>query len=318
MSSSKIAVLVDERDDVARRAWSWGHVAQAVHSIETHEQLLEALHACVQSSDVETIAVQGKDHFLGSVMTAWQRHFAGSLDTPLDFYPLPIDGSGCQVAAILGDSQSLERRINALLKRSPQTSSRRGKALERVQVETLWVSNSLDDGGRYAFNMATGWFYELWLATRRRGVAGLMQLAKMGGEVARQLSVTHDASEDSLRELSAGEDARQAGVWMRDRQEVASLPFGLLCGALPTTSFGVALSKEGGARQLSVHEEGQAVAAMARARAPLKVLKGEAGVRFDALHFEGLSHYMLDDRALVMEDEGMLYVRPGAPLWFVR
>lgn len=325
-SSSKIAVLVDARDDLSRRAWSWGHVASDVREIASHEQLFEALRDFSTGGSVEVIAIQGKDRFLGEVMTAWHRDFGGGLERPLDFYPLPVDSVGCEVAASLADPRSLEKRIDVLIKKSQQGASRRARGFERLQVETLWVSSSLEDGGQYAFNMATGWFYDLWLATRKRGVSGLMQLARMGGDVARKLSSSRE-EEDGVRQsrtLSFEEaDASQpsslsSGVMMRDRQEVSSLPFGLLCGALPVTSFGVALSREGGARQVSVSEEAEAVSVMARARAPLKLLKGEAGERFEALHFEGLSEFMLDDQALAMEHEGMLYVRPGEPIWLVR
>ncbi len=284
------AVIMDGEDDEATNAWRWGHEADA-RSVSTRAQMIAALGEWIEQGR-EVLAVQGGDAFLGEVLTCVMRHYSGASGS-LRLFALPATRERSQVAALLGDGSTMEKRARYLLK-----SFKKGR-LGRTQISTLRLSNSTDEAPRYGFNFAAGLFYELELIRRRGGVSGATQLASLGVEAA-QRARGHDADAHSM-----------AGVVARERRDVRPISRGVLCGALPRGLFDISLSHKGGARMLEVEREADALALMARAKAPVAALRGEAGEPFGVIHLDRLEHYSLDGRDGEVTAGSIVQLTPG-------
>lgn len=286
----ELVVMIDGEDEEAQRAWSWGHEAIS-RMVSTQADMMTTLGGWLEQGH-EVLAVQGSDAFLGRVLTCLLRHYQGG-STDLKVFALPATRSRSQVAVWLGEGASMEKRARYLLK-----ASKKGK-LKRAHVATLRLSDSVDAAPRYGFNFATGLFYELELIRRRGGVSGATQLASLGVDAAQRARKDSEPMQVS------------SGVMSRDRREVTPVPRGLLCGALPRALFDIALSHKGGARMVSVEREADALALMARGKAPIATLRGEAGEAFGVLHLDKLERYVFDGEDRVVGPQSITQLSPG-------
>ncbi len=298
--TAKIAAFVDQKDHHAVQAWSWGVEAQ-VFKLSSQDEILDALHQVVEQR-IKVVAVQGSDAFLALVLTCWSRHFVGQ-EHPVRFFPLPVPHVECLVATQLGKNENLERRVKKLVKKAKKNAL---QDLDSQRISAMRVSNSVEDGATYAFSLALGWFYDLWLASKKGGFSGAAKLATMGVDAAKRI---RDARAGVASQ--SGESSEQVLV-MKDRTEAGTAPFGLLCSSLESTLFDIHLSGGESMDLLQVDDEKQALAVMARSKAPLTVLKGSHGARVKTLHIDGLTRCVVDGQEVEMKPAGILSVSQGS------
>ena len=282
--------LIDALDEVASAAWSWGREALSL-KISSRHDLISALARARQEGSTLAL-VQGDDAFLARVLAERERQGASEVQLA----PLPVTEERSRVAQALDPKSSLKRRARALLK-----AHERGQ-LKTSYLDTLKLSNSAHEAPEYGFTFAAGLFYDLWLARHQGGLVGAARLGRLGAEAWR--SATSQEEQEDERSWSVA-------VMARDRQRVGPMARGLLCGALQRAPFQIALSEAGGARLLTVESEAQILALIARARAPVSLLRGEAGERFEVLHLDRLERYVFDGVDVQLERDAIVQITPG-------
>ena len=274
---------------MASAAWGWGREALSL-KISSRHDLISALARARQQGSTLAL-VQGDDAFLARVLAERERQGAAEVRLA----PLPVTEERSRVAQALNPKSSLKRRARELLK-----AHEKGQ-LKISYLDTLKLSNSAHEAPEYGFTFAAGLFYDLWLARHQGGLVGAARLGRLGAEAWRGAASQEEQEERSW----------SVAVMARDRQRVEPMARGLLCGALQRAPFQIALSEGGGARLLTVESEAQILALIARARAPVSLLRGEAGERFEVLHLDRLERYVFDGVDVQLERDAIVQITPG-------
>ena len=270
---TKIAVLIDAADERAQKLWSWGMEAEQI-SLDPRDEdaALQALERLLASS-CEVAVVQGGVPFLMWLATLHQRAFA-SHDTSLGFFTFSPQPTRLDAALDLDEKpKKRARRVLDAGKR---------KKLEEKHLPTLRVTSSLESHASLALDFGLGAIFDLQEASLRGQIAGAVQLGQMAAKLA-----------DEVINAPSREDGASSARVLVDGKPLATPPSYLLASVLPTSLFGLSMSREGGARLLKGEDLSELARDLARARAPLSMLRGEAK-RFERVVVDFEQRYLLD------------------------
>ncbi|MEC9442214.1 MAG: hypothetical protein VYE40_14005 [Myxococcota bacterium] len=270
---TKIAVLIDAADERAQNLWSWGMEAEQI-ALEQHDEAsaLAALERLLER-ECEVVIVQGGVPFLMWLVTLHQRFFS-SHETSLGFFPFTPQPTRLDAALALDEKP--KKRARRVL-----DAGRKGK-LQEKHLQTLRVTSSLEPHANLALDFGLGAIFDLQEASLRGQIAGAVQLGQMAAKLA-----------DEVINSPAKDGAATSARILVDGKPLARPPAYLLASVLPTSLFGLSMSREGGARLLRGEDLTELARDLARARAPLSLLRGEAA-GFDRVVVDFEQRYLLD------------------------
>lgn len=289
MGRNRLVVLADGLDARARTAWSWGREAELV-VVEGFEHLVSALGRALDDR-ADAIVVQGDDRFLGRVVTAYRSRFLGHIN-PLRLYALPLGG---MVPAAIGAKLDMKKSVKHLIK-----GLNKGR-LTHVTLPCLKVTNSTRAVADYGFSFGAGTICEL-VTARKAGARGAVKVSGMIANALRQ--------DESAR-------SRASARMTLDRAPTASSSY-VIASTLPSTWFDINMSAGGGGARVRCGEhDAELVRALARSRAPLSRLRGEAAP-FSRMTFDRLERYLLDGELVEAGGDAIVRVAASAPVQLLR
>ena len=288
---TKIAVFTDAANERAGALWSWGMEAEQV-SVDVHDPS-KAREALARQLDArcEVIVAQGDVSFLMWLVTLYQQSFA-SHPVPPGFFPFSPSPRPTRLDAWLELDEKPKKRARRVIEGA------RKKKLEEKHLPTLRVTSSLEPHARLALDFGLGAIFDLQEAALRGQLAGAVQVGQMVARLADEL-------------INAPSTSPTGGARIVvDGEPLAAPPAYMFASTLPTGLFGLAMSREGGARLRRGEELGELAKDLARARAPLSMLRGEAP-RFERVLVDFEQRYLLDGELKTPSAPFVLQVEAG-------